>query len=202
MTEFNHTAFYAQLRKDMGPLKQPQVDMFNRALAAGAGMATSVLPWIAAGMAKLGEREIVGPKNNNWIVNGWARLGAGWFKDDETPWCGFFVAHCIDAAGLPIPKGGAFAQAAAWATWGEACAPQLGAVGVKKRTGGNHVFFIVGITADGKFYKALGGNQGNAVSIIDIPVGDVFATRWPAGVPQTNTPLPIMATGTVNASEA
>lgn len=158
--------------------------------------------WVTVARALIGTREIVGPQHNSWISKGWARLGAGWFNDDETPWCGYFVAHCMDAVGLPYPKGGRFASAAAWGDYGMSASPQLGAIGVKKRKGGNHVFFIVGETADRAFYKALGGNQGNCVSIIDIRKSDVFAVRWPAGVPQPHIPLPVMARGTTNASEA
>jgi uncharacterized protein (TIGR02594 family) len=158
--------------------------------------------WVAEGRRLLGTREIPGPKHNGWIAAGWARLGAGWFNDDETPWCGFFVAHCMDAAGLPYPKGGRFASAAAWADYGHASRPQLGAIAVKKRKGGNHVFFIVGETGDRRFFKALGGNQGNMVSIVDIPKAEVFAIRWPDGVREMNLPLPLMPRGTMAGSEA
>jgi uncharacterized protein (TIGR02594 family) len=158
--------------------------------------------WITLARLLLGTREIPGPQHNGFIASGWARLGAAWFNDDETPWCGFFVAHCMDAAGLPYPGKGEFARAAAWANYGVPCAPQLGAIGVKKRQGGNHVFFIVGETADKRFYKALSGNQGNMVSIVDIAKSDVFAVRWPAGVPQANRPLPVLPRGTLSGSEA
>lgn len=157
--------------------------------------------WITIGRALIGTREIPGPQHNSWIAKGWARLGAKWFNDDETPWCGFFVAHCLDAAGLPILPNGEFARAAAWAGYGVPCAPQLGAIAVKKRTGGNHVFFIVGETADHRYFKALGGNQSNAVSIADIPKADAYAIRWPTAVAQRKIPLPIMAHGTISSNE-
>ena len=158
--------------------------------------------WIVVALSLVGQREIPGPKHNSWIAKGWARLGAGWYNDDETPWCGFFVAHCMDAAGLPYPRGGRFASAAAWADYGVKCEPQVGAIGVKKRPGGNHVFFIVGQTSCKRYYKALGGNQSNAVNTMDIAKSDVFAIRWPAGVPQLNIPLPIMPRGVISTNEA
>ena len=158
-------------------------------------------PWIAQARTKIGEREIVGSKNNPWIVSTWQRLGAKWFNDDETPWCGNFVAWALDAAGLPYPK--EFPRAASYSTHGVACAAQLGAIGVKSRVGGNHVFFIVGQTPDKIYYKALGGNQGDMVSIIDIKKVDVDAIRWPAGsnVP-ANIFLPTLPAGKVSTKEA
>lgn len=156
--------------------------------------------WVKAGRMKLGEREIPGSKNNPWIVGFWQRLGARWFNDDETPWCGGFVAWCLNEAGLPYPK--QFPRAASYRTYGVPCPAQVGAIGVKGRKGGNHVFLIVGETKDKRFFKALGGNQGNMVSVIDIAKSDVDAIRWPPGVAQANIPLPVLARGTVGASEA
>lgn len=159
--------------------------------------------WITNARSKLGRSEIVGPKNNAWIAQGWARLGVKWFNDDETPWCGYFVADCLNDVGLPYPKN--FPSAASFATYGTACPAQLGAIGVKARKGGNHVFFIVGITPDGKYYKALGGNQGNRVSIIDILVSEVNHIRWPQGLippPRPQIVLPTLAPGTTAVSEA
>lgn len=165
------------------------------------GVAIADPAWIVAARSKLGEREIPGSKDNPWIVGFWQRLGAKWFNDDETPWCGGFVAWCLNEAGLPYPK--EFPRAASFKTYGTACPAQVGAIGVKARKGGNHVFFIVGQTNDRLFYKALGGNQGNMVSIIDIRKTDVDAIRWPPGVSLPASPLlPIMAKGVTGASEA
>ncbi len=161
---------------------------------------TNELAWITAGRAKIGKREIVGPRHNSWIARGWAKLGAGWYKDDETPWCGFFVADCLNEAGLPYPKN--YPAAASFKTHGTSCLPRLGAIGVKSRKGGNHVFFIVGQTADGLFFKALGGNQSNAVNIVDIRKTDVDSIRWPAGAALPATVfLPVITAGTASGSE-
>ena len=158
-------------------------------------------PWVAQARTKIGEKEIPGSKHNPWIVSNWQRLGAKWFNDDETPWCGNFIAWALDAAGLPYPK--EFPRAASFSTYGTACAAQLGAIGVKARAGGNHVFIIVGQTPDKMFYKALGGNQSNAVNIMDIRKVDVDAIRWPPGVPVPATPfLPILPKGIVSTNEA
>lgn len=159
--------------------------------------------WIVAARSKLGEREIPGSRDNPWIVGFWQRLGASWFNDDETPWCGGFVAWCLDQAGLTYPK--MYPRASSFKDYGVACPAQLGAIGVKARKGGNHVFFIVGETPDRVYYKALGGNQGNMVSIVDIRKVDVDAIRWPAGaplVPRGQMVLPVLPRGTVSKNEA
>ena len=192
-----------------GKLAAVDVPLINQLAALWDARVVHDLPelnepsWIGIARAQIGEREITGPKHNSWIANGWRRLGASWFNDDETPWCGFFMADCLDKAGLPYPKN--FPAAASFRDWGEATAPQLGAIGVKARKGGNHVFFIVGETPDKAYYKALGGNQGNMVSIVDIRKDQVDAVRWPKGaaqVPLTRRVLPILPRGTISGSEA
>lgn len=160
------------------------------------------MPWITTARSLIGTRETVGPAHNSFIAKGWARLGATWFNDDETPWCGFFVAHCIDAAGLAYPGKGAFARAKAWLDWGKVSQPVLGAVIVFSRKGGGHVGFLVGESAT--HYYVLGGNQDNMVSIT--PFNKVTRPpegfRWPASLPAGTAKLPKMTGGTVTKSEA
>jgi len=157
--------------------------------------------WVVSARSKIGQIEFPGSKHNPWIVSNWQRLGAKWFNDDETPWCGNFMAWALDSAGLPYPK--EFPRAASFATYGTACAAQVGAIGVKARKGGNHVFLIVGQTPDKMYYKALGGNQSDMVCIIDIKKVDVDAIRWPQGVAVPTVPyLPTLPTGKVSVKEA
>ncbi len=154
--------------------------------------------WLPYARSKIGEREIKGPRHNTWIAKRWAELGAGWFNDDETPWCGLFVADVLDKAGLPYPKN--FPAAASFRSYGVAVPAQLGAIGTMKRPGGNHVMFIVGETPDRQYYKGLGGNQSDAVSIMDVPKSQVDSFRWPPGVPLVARPsirLPEMPRGTI-----
>lgn len=154
--------------------------------------------WIIEARKRVGVREIAGPKHSG-VIMGWVKklgrkLGVD-IKDDETPWCGTFMASVMDDCGIHPPP--IAVRAKAWAEWGSPCTPQLGAVAVKSRHGGGHVFLIVGVTPDGRYYKALGGNQGNAVSITDIAVSDVEAVRWPYGEPRVNRPLPVAPFGAV-----
>lgn len=196
-----------------GKLLGPDVPLINQlgALWDARGAAPQPVPsvptadplWIAIGRRKIGQREIVGPQHNSWIAKGWARLGAKWFNDDETPWCGFFVADCLNDAGLPYPK--EFPRAKSYATFGTACPAQLGAIGVKSRTGGGHVFFIVGETEDRRHFKVLEGNANNMVRIGDIAKDVVSDIRWPAGSPipvPSARYLPVLPAGTISSSEA
>ena len=152
--------------------------------------------WVTRARSLIGEREIPGARHNSRIVAWFKR----WAFNDETPWCGAFVHHCLESAGIAGPK--VFVRAKDWGVWGVPCNPQIGAIGVKSRAGGGHVFIIVGETPDGRYLKALGGNQGNAVSIIDIAKADVIAIRWPAGVPIARLGLPVLARGQSGVSEA
>lgn len=205
MTVFNPAAFFDAARPLFGgKLSQAQVDGLNAALQAYVGASGVAYPaWTSFGMTKLGEREIAGPKHNPFITEEmWRDLGASWLKTDDNdgPWCGGFAAWCVNKVGLPYPKD--YPKAAAWAPWGVPCKPQVGAFIVKSRDGGNHVAQIVGITRDGLYYLALGGNQSDSVSIAPFPVSAAYACRWPAGVPELHIPMPIMEKKTSIGSEA
>ena len=213
MSEFNFEAFMKSLRQPapngIGTIPQPLYTALLNAIAAAQGnsVATAIPKpvkkvaseplWVTTARALIGTAEIVGPKHNNKII--------GWFKgltvnDDETPWCGAFMDHIFRINGIAPPANNF--RAISWADWGLSCVAQVGAVGVKKRVGGNHVFMIAGITADRQFYKALGGNQGNKVSIVDIRVTETNFIRWPHGVIQTTQNLPVMASGAISSREA
>lgn len=158
--------------------------------------------WIKVGKQLIGLKEVVGSKHNPIIVSWWMDKvrRATWYRDDETPWCGAFVKHCMEQAGLTYPT--SFPSAASWGDYGISVSAQVGAIGVKKRKGGNHVFFIIGETADGAFFKVLEGNANNMVRIGDIPKSQVYSIRWPAAVEQLRIPLPIMSKGVIAGSEA
>jgi len=154
--------------------------------------------WLAEARKLMGLREIPGPRHESWIVDGWKRLGVGWFNDDETPWCGLFAAHCIDAAGLPYPS--MFPRAKAWASWGKNCQPVLGAVVVFSRNGGGHVGFLVGESASN--WYILGGNQRNEVNIMPLDKSRAIAIRWPAGRAVGSRRPPAMSGGITSVNEA
>lgn len=208
---FNHAEFYTAVRPFFGGrLTQAQVDILSpaidRCLAVGINHSDAVTgaqpsgpSWLIEAMADLGLAEVPGARTAPRIQRMLSLLSYP-FSDDETPWCGTAMAAWVKQSGLVPPAAGY--RAANWMPWGVSCLPQVGAVGVKQRTGGNHVFMIVGITADRSRYKALGANQGNRVCVIDILVSDTKALRWPTGVPQTSIPLPVMPAGTLSSLEA
>lgn len=143
-------------------------------------------PWLELARTFIGTREIPGAQTSGRISGWLAKLGA-WWRDDETPWCGVFVAYVLKTCGIEIPE--FYMRARAWADWGanlkrDRLSP--GAVLVFAREGGGHVGFYVG--EDVGAYYVLGGNQGNAVSIVRIAKTRLIASRWPRGVPVIEGP--------------
>ena len=208
MTSFNLPAFMREWRAvrhtDGTRITQAELDLVRSAIEGRwtPEPSSSVVEpkWVVEARRRIGEREIPGPKHNSWIAAGWGKLGARWFNDDETPWCGFFVAHCLQEAGLSIPSAAQFPRALAWSNWGQECSPAVGAVAVFKRSGGGHVGFLVGESAAD--YYVLGGNQANMVNIMPLAKNRFVGTRWPSTLPLPNGGLPRMTGGTVSTNEA
>ena len=103
------------------------------------------------------------------------------YKDDDIPWCGLFVGHCIGSTlgDEPLPPNPLGART--WLKFGDKCEPQVGAVLVfwrgKKSGWQGHVGFYHG--EDKKYYHVLGGNQSNKVSVVKIPRKRLLGARWP-----------------------
>lgn len=142
--------------------------------------------WFVEAKKHLGVKEIPGAKHNSTVMMMLAKLKA-WWSDDETPWCGVFVAHCMREVGLPVPQH--WMRAKAWADYGSnlrATHVAPGAILVFARKGGGHVGFYVG--EDAAFYHVLGGNQSNAVNVMRIAKARCIAIRWPKGEPVIGGP--------------
>lgn len=134
------------------------------------------LAWVAEARKHIGLKEIKGSKHNPTIMSWIANLG-GWFKDDETPWCGTFVAECLRASGRTYPKH--WYRALAYASYGTKLPKAAyGCLGVMSRTGGGHVTFIVGETEDGRYLVGLGGNQSDAVNLMKFDKSRFTAFVW------------------------
>lgn len=149
--------------------------------------------WLGIARKYIGIREIPGPKHNATIM-GWLSRLKSWIRDDETPWCGTFVAAVMNEAGLPYPK--EYPRAKAWGDYGSRLQTHLlapGAILVFARQGGGHVGFYVGEDRD--CYHVLGGNQGNAVSTTRIAKVRCIATRWPKGQPVIGKPVWLKVNG-------
>ncbi|OAM28140.1 TIGR02594 family protein [Eikenella sp. NML03-A-027] len=139
-------------------------------------MALQELPWIDEARKHLGLAEIPGKQHNKIIINWLIALGA-WWRDDETPWCSTFVAHCCRTAGRDLPKH--WYRAKGWLETGTRLSkPAYGCIVVFERQGGGHVGFVIGITKDGCLI-VIGGNQGNRVSIAKFSRDRVIAYLWP-----------------------
>ncbi|TPG53108.1 TIGR02594 family protein [Sphingomonas glacialis] len=152
----------------------------------------SAIPWLAEAHTLIGLKEDTSAGSNEQILQ-WALEQHISYHDDDVPWCGLFVSHCI-ASQLPrepLPANPLGARA--YQTFGKPISPQPGAVVVFWResleSGKGHVGFYVGEDQDRNFL-ILGGNQGNAVSIIGKPRERFLAARWPiTGLPATGGPV-------------
>lgn len=155
--------------------------------------------WLKIGRSYEGLKEIPGPRHNQTIIRWLGKLNA-WWRNEETPWCGVFVAHCMQESWLPFPK--FYMRAKAWSDYGsllrrDRLAP--GAILVFDRAGGGHVGFYVG--EDAGHYFVLGGNQGNAVNVMKLGKSRLVASRWPKGEPVIGKPV-YMNGGSVSTNEA
>lgn len=155
--------------------------------------------WLRIAETYTGLTEIKGPRHNSTIIGWLDKLGA-WWRNDETPWCGVFVAHCVKDVGLPYPQ--MYMRARAWSNYGSLLRPDRlspGAILVFSRAGGGHVGFYVG--EDAGHYFVLGGNQDNAVSVMKLGKSRLLASRWPKGEPVIGKPI-YMKGGKVSTNEA
>lgn len=156
--------------------------------------------WLDHAFRHRGLREIPGPRHNPIIMK-WIRSLKGWFTDDETPWCGTFVAHCLEVAGYSYPKH--WYRAKAYSTYGTAVPKQgplpYGAICVKSRRGGGHVFFAVAQSPNGQTIYGLGGNQSNMVNIVPFKLSELDDIRWPPGG-EKSIRLPVVHSSDIQAA--
>ena len=124
-----------------------------------------------------GTTETVGPVHNP-VIMGWAKeLKIDYYKTDEIPWCGLFMAVVIKRADrTPVRDP---LRALSWATFGNKVdKPMLGDILTFTRNGGGHVGIYCYETKT--HFGVLGGNQGNAVSITLIAKSRLHQARRPA----------------------
>lgn len=160
-------------------------------------------PWIREAVKHLGLKEIPGPRHNN-VILGWLSTLKAWWKEDETPWCGVFVAHCVTTNSMRVPK--YWMRAKAWADeWGMSIkTPVPGCVVVFERAGGGHVGFVIGQTRLRELV-VLGGNQGNMVNLGKFDTSRVVGYYWPKdyAMPDSRITLPILEiSGPTSVNEA
>lgn len=147
------------------------------------------LKWVAEARKYIGATEIKGVKHNPIILELWAsafkaknQAVPAVFKNDETPWCGGFVAGVLAKSGLAhhIPNG--FAMARSWLNAGTKLNnPAYGCVVVfwrgNPKGASGHVGFVVGRDRRGNL-MVLGGNQSDQVNIMPFDKSRVLGYRW------------------------
>lgn len=154
-------------------------------------------PWLAGASHDLGLHEGVGKSNNPVVVALFKDAGFPGVKDDATAWCAAFVGAHLQRAGFK-PSGSLAARS--YEGWGVGLKePVLGCVCTKKRgnsTWQGHVFFVVGLSADGKKVFGLGGNQSDGVTVAEFKRSEVTSFRWPSSLPiPASTKLPTTVAG-------
>ena len=111
------TAMFDALRRfaPEGKFSSPMVlkidalaDDFSLPRVGEAAPAVGDPPWMREAKRHVGTREVVGARHSP-VIMGWVReLGASVLgvpvNDDETPWCGTFMALVFKRVGLP-PRG-------------------------------------------------------------------------------------------------
>lgn len=170
--------------------------------ALGVGATGSTPPWVSLARTKMGLNEI---KDKKALTAFLASDGHALGDPSKLPWCGDFVETCI---AVSLPREPMIANpywALNWLSFGvvvNPAKPVFGAIGVKSRDGGGHVFFIVGHDKD--YWHALGGNQSNSVSIVKIAKGpDIKGLRYPSTYPLPASAMPYSVfNGNLAGSEA
>lgn len=112
-----------------------------------------------------GTKEVEGNMDNPVILAWAAELGVRQYTKDSIAWCGLLIALIAKRANKLLPNAPLWARD--WLNWGNPVyTPKLGDVLIFSRKNGGHVGLYVG--EDVTHYHVLGGNQGDAVSIVRI----------------------------------
>lgn len=139
------------------------------------------MPWMETAYRLIGTQEKPGLGSNEAII-GWAEdLEITAYNDDDIPWCGLFVAHCVGSQ-LPeevLPSNPLGARK--WKSFGHEVSPRFGSIVVFWRGSINGWKGHVGLywAEDDEAFHILGGNQQNSVSITRISKERLLSARWP-----------------------
>ena len=144
------------------------------------------LVWFQEARRLIGTKERPGAGSNPEILDWASEEGVRrYYTDDDIPWCGLFVGHCITVTLDREPTPPDLLSARSWERFGIATTPTPGAVMVFWRdsinSGKGHVGFYAG--EDDTAYRILGGNQSNCVSLAWVSKTRFVKARWPATIP-------------------
>ena len=147
--------------------------------------------WFIEAKRWIGTTEIPGPRHNSVILN-WLKDLKAWWSDDDTPWCGTFVAYCLKKSNIAPPKN--WMRALDYNdVWGDKLDnPVEGCIVTFNRKGGGHVGFVAGIDKNGNLI-VLGGNQNNMVNYATFDTYRVVGYYLPKGYNVQQT-LPLFTT--------
>lgn len=164
--------------------------------------------WMKVAMGEIGTTEVVGRTHNPRILEYHAATGLH-ASNDETSWCGSFVAWCLQQSGVDYKN--VFPQAAAARTWlrfGHTLkTPTYGCIIIFWRKSPTswegHVGFFVGWADENHEYvKVLGGNQRNRVEIMEYKSLQILGFRWPASIPLPSAEQGIRQSGVLQGATA
>ena len=187
--------FQFLLQDPKAPLMvQEAIKLYGTLETPGAANNPTILGW-ADEIAR-----VTDSKYDDWV--------ADFYNADSIAWCGLFIAICALRSSqgrperYPVDK---YLSALAWANWGTPVKVEdalIGDVGTKKRSGGGHVFIIIGMTPTSLW--GIGGNQNDAVTIAEFPKSVVHSVSRPKYIVKPDGARKVMVTsaGAVPVKEA
>lgn len=134
-------------------------------------------PWLTLAKKYLGNHEIAGSKDNQFILDCFKHTG---YKadHDEVPWCAAFICRLMDECKLGSTHSAAAVSYASHA-WGQASDLVPGAIVVFKWAGGGHHVSIVDHVIDKERVACIGGNQSDMVKLSIFPRASIISVRMP-----------------------
>jgi uncharacterized protein (TIGR02594 family) len=141
----------------------------------------SAAPWLDLAIAELGTAEAPGPANNPAVLAYYRDAGHAEVHSDDVAWCAAFAGAMLARAGLQLPPHDVRLLARSYLTWGMACEPQPGAIGIWPRGASwqGHVGIVVDVDHAAGTCRLIAGNQGNAVSVQAYKLDTALGFRWP-----------------------
>ena len=132
-------------------------------------------PWLTLAEKYLGEHEIAGRKDNQFILDCFKHTG---YKadHDEVPWCAAFMCRVLEESGFKSTKS---AAAISFEHYGSPVDVKPGAILVFQWAGGDHHVTMVHHIVDENYVCCIGGNQSDMVKLSVFPRNRIIACRWP-----------------------